>query len=670
MLLTMGLSTVNAGTKVMYSQPFETVTSPEEVNWSCAAGTLSIGSDEFGKFMQFALGANNGRSCQTTWGAEIYGENAPKNYTVSFDFSMATAPNNQFSSEMTIFTDQAPKANANYGTTYQNWLFDMTQTTDANTWYAYGDQTNTFQIEPKMWYNVTLNVDVDARTVSYNIESISHTPVISGTYTVPEGVSMYAEGFYGLASRYYSVYQYDNFNIQTDVDGDFANKPVVALTRLGKDEDGNLNLNLRAYSIQYGEDEILHVIGTDGKEEEYSYADTDGNFTYETTTSGTLTAWTTSGDASSEKVVMEVDCSPCELPVPQLAISSVEPGYAKQYTVTIDNSQTPLSPQIFFTYSFTPEGGTPSAESGELTSGSKVEVGGKGVLTLTTKAFGYQSTTTSVTNDQAYELKKSVDFARMNAADITALGFTKGDDLNSGTTSGENNWTGRKRLYYNDAATETTNDQGEKVYTAVYPFGYVDDSGDYAIHRYHIESDKLTSVAEGEDSIMAKTIFAPVEIWSNKTATWYEHIGLMQNATTSNYNNVKINDLGENDVVVVNTIDNYGSDSNHPVVNTTDEYYAQLKGTDYVYTATKDGVLNEATGTYTITYPLYRIQTVLVYVNILSPKGGSDGIENVQNGKLNTAADGAYYTLGGVKIAKPVAKGVYIHNGKKIVITK
>ena len=43
--------------------------------------------------------------------------------------------------------------------------------------------------------------------------------------------------------------------------------------------------------------------------------------------------------------------------------------------------------------------------------------------------------------------------------------------------------------------------------------------------------------------------------------------------------------------------------------------------------------------------------------------GEATGINNVKTAKV----DGAYYTLEGVKTTKPV-NGLYIHNGKKIVV--
>jgi hypothetical protein len=44
--------------------------------------------------------------------------------------------------------------------------------------------------------------------------------------------------------------------------------------------------------------------------------------------------------------------------------------------------------------------------------------------------------------------------------------------------------------------------------------------------------------------------------------------------------------------------------------------------------------------------------------------GSATGIFTI---KSDTTADNAYYTLGGIRVAKPV-KGIYIHQGKKVII--
>ena len=47
---------------------------------------------------------------------------------------------------------------------------------------------------------------------------------------------------------------------------------------------------------------------------------------------------------------------------------------------------------------------------------------------------------------------------------------------------------------------------------------------------------------------------------------------------------------------------------------------------------------------------------------------GTSAIEGVTSGKAMKSADNAWYTLQGVRVAEPKTKGVYIHNGKKVII--
>ena len=50
-------------------------------------------------------------------------------------------------------------------------------------------------------------------------------------------------------------------------------------------------------------------------------------------------------------------------------------------------------------------------------------------------------------------------------------------------------------------------------------------------------------------------------------------------------------------------------------------------------------------------------------------EGKTTGIEDIENDKNSDAANAPYYTLDGMLLKeKPVKKGIYIHNGKKVVI--
>ena len=63
--------TANAGTKVLYSQDFETAIDAAAAGWASpnVPGGLSIGSDEYGKFFQFSPGNTNDRAAHLLWGA-------------------------------------------------------------------------------------------------------------------------------------------------------------------------------------------------------------------------------------------------------------------------------------------------------------------------------------------------------------------------------------------------------------------------------------------------------------------------------------------------------------------------------------------------------------------------------------------------------------------------
>ena len=54
-----------------------------------------------------------------------------------------------------------------------------------------------------------------------------------------------------------------------------------------------------------------------------------------------------------------------------------------------------------------------------------------------------------------------------------------------------------------------------------------------------------------------------------------------------------------------------------------------------------------------------------VYVN-----GQASSIENTVLQEVQKAEDNAWYTLTGMRIGKPAQPGLYIHNGKKVIIRK
>ena len=515
------------------------------------------------------------------------------------------------------------------------------------------------------FYTANLTVDVNSRDVEYMITDTQGEPVISGTWSVPETdangdpISMYAEGMYVMTARYQAKFYFDNIKISYESSESFANKPTVALTRLGQTADEVLDLDVRAYTITFLEGEELHVTGTDGVTTDVDWADCDGNYVYETKKSGVLKAWTTCEGATSEVVEVEVDCSPCALPSVTATVTSVKAGYGKTYTLTISNADVPLRPTIFINYEYTGANGEKIAETGAA-SGVQVPVTQEGTLKVTSTCFGYQATTIEVENDVEFSTKKVYDFARMSDEEAAAAGFTSFNVLNSATQSGFNNWTARKRLFYYDAATETVDpESGETVYTAVYPFGFIADDNTTNVIEY----------SEINDNPDGSVHFEGLNVFEGRNLSYIKHVGIYNNETAGGNNkNIIINNLDENDFVVCNYIDNYGGNSNHPVVNTKEEYFAALEGADVVYSVATDGVLNEETGKYSVTYPLYRIQDACTKISIFKQEGA--GIEGVtaDNAEEILSNDPYYYSIDGLRWEAPVRPGLYIHKGKKVVI--
>lgn len=693
-------ATTFAGERILYQQNFETAADAAATGWTYGGTSMTIASDEYGKFLELSLGQSNGRSGQVTWGQDIFLNDAGESvlekgkYNMSFDFSLKTMSNNQWNGEITVFTNHAPRTNetyrlpwtAGYEGPWDNFLFDLSQcntsetdntdmlatvnapikeTTAEDGTVTYSiDTTNQYTIATGNWYTVAMEVDVNSREVVYSVIDLSGNELTSGTITVPETdkngepISMYAEGLFVMTARYQMTFDIDNIKISFDSDSDWANEPTIALTRLGQTEEGTEDLNLRAYTITFVDGETLHVTGPDGATVEAEWADCDGAYIYETSTSGALKAWTTCGTATSTVVETVVDCTPVALPAVVATISSVEVGYGKTYTLKVDNSEVPLQPTIFINYEFTGVNGEKVSAEGEA-SGVTVTVSEGGTLKLTSAAFGYQSTTVTEDNNIEFAVKKVYDFARMSDEEIKAAGFPDYQVLNSDATSGFNNWTARKRLYYLLEGTQTVDEEGNEVWTNVYPFGFIS-AEDTENVMYYTE---LDTEGEVQTNVAGYELFEGLNVFAGHNVSYLKHIGFYNNATAGGNNkNIDVLNLDATDFVVINKINNYGGNSNHPVCATNDEYYAQLAGENEVFKAA-DGALNEETGTYTVSCPVYRIDTAATCLTIYKQLGAA-----VEGVAAEVAGDNYWYSIDGVRVAEPTRPGLYIHNGKKYVV--
>lgn len=718
-LLTLGAASLAlsgmASTRILYQQNFETVASPEAAGWSFGGASMSIASDQFGKFLELSLGQNNGRSGQVTWGQDIYLNEAGESileedgiYNLKYDFCIKTTSNNQYNSEITVFTNHAPIANNRYrdpwsqsaeNSYWQTYVFDMAQLNEANEAPVYAinggttetvgeDGATTYAIsfedtktlDLSTWYTVDLTVNTKTREVEYAVISLTGDIVQAGSIEVPAtnvnnglDISMFAEGLYALCARYQTTYQFDNIMVSFETSYEWANDPTIALTGMGQTPDEEADPTARTYTISFLEEETLHVVGTDGNEFTVDYADCEGNYQYFTTTSGVLKAWTTVGSASSSVIEENVECVAYVLPAADVTISSVNAGFGKTYTLTVSNADVPMRPDIFINYEFTGVNGESVKEEGAA-SGVQLTVHEEGTLTVTTEAFGYESKTINVKNDLEFETKKVWDFARLTEDEISAaLAGGTWNTLNSGSTSGFSNWTARKRLYYS-STTETVDvvdENGDitgQAPATIYPFGFVSEESETQVIKYDlIDRAAIAETTKGQyfDGLTIFPERGKVAEGGLPNIGIMYHIGLYNDQTTNSNNNVYVHDLDETDFVVVNYINNYGGNSNHPACATDDEYYAQLAGDDAVYSVAAVGTLNEETGLYDVVHALYRIDTAITKITVFKQAGAIDAVEGIE---ATVAGDSNWYSIDGVRVAEPTRPGLYIHNGKKIIV--
>ena len=671
-----------AGIKNLYKQDFELAKTPADAGWISPnnADGMSIAGDEFGSYFQFIHAGGGERNAYTLWGTDIYGEGINK-YTLKFDWCPKKKPDTNLANEIVVMADSTFStnrwANQNYrrsageikaGATEPDrwWLFDLTELSDeageGNTYAINGDSTNIATINFDSFYKIQLDVDVEARTVAYDVADEFGNPVVSGTYNVPEYVeNLRATGLNVLGGKVGSINIIDNILIQVETAEDFANTPTVALTGV----DGTS----RTYTISFEEanNEVLHVT-FDGAELTPDDTTLPGMYKFNLDASGKLVAWTESGTAKSEEVSVDVVAEIINLPAVTAEITGVDEGFVKTYKMTVSNTEVPTQPALFFNYKYTPASGD-VIEKENCQTGESLTVDAQGVLEITTHDGGidqFGSTTVTYENNTEYGVKDDIDFQHMTEADLTSKGFSEIEPLVSDQMSGENNWTGRPD------ALRFTWIKGTNVGDTVQVRPYDVDHG--GIRRFM----KLQSTLTEEE---AHKIFAPVYTWSTgeqatANAKFNLNIGLinvgnreddMSGALGQGVTNaiMGVDGLTDSDYIIVNRVDNYGRGKTDYITifaDTEEEAIAQYNAENW---APESG-LSVIKGTET--FQLYRIDTALARVRTFVLQGES-GIQVLPYNQIVSDHNAPIFNLNGVQVnAKSLKKGVYVKQGKKFIV--
>lgn len=205
-------------TTTLYTQDFESVADAAAAGWTSPnypAG-LTIQSGTAGKWLSMTCANENGRSAYVAWGTGIYDNAAGGTCHLQFDWNFAANANNQYSSEVCVFTDSKPTANNSqlYANTGAHWLFCLSQLNADRVFAVNGDVNNTFVPTVGTWYTIALDVNVSTRTVDWQIQRRTGSVLASGTRELPNGTEPYAQGINVLSSRYNSQHLIDNIVIQ------------------------------------------------------------------------------------------------------------------------------------------------------------------------------------------------------------------------------------------------------------------------------------------------------------------------------------------------------------------------------------------------------------------------------------------------------------------------
>lgn len=578
----------------------------------------------------------------------------------------------------------------------------------------------TFAFTQKTWYHFKVDVDATNRVVSYTATKYGDTgAAFSGSYTMPEGESTNCKGFYERNNRYNydpGAICIDNVSIYTMVSGEVAQNPTITLSGVNGKE--------RSYTISFAEGETLYY-QLPG-ETDYTAVSEGTSTTVKTSTSGTLSAYTTKGSAKSSTVTEEVDATEITLNTPTYVLSNLSDGYSKEYTVSVNNSSLLLAPTATLSYVFTPKDG--SAESSVvLANGGTISSTQAGTYVVTATADGYTSSTLTIENNVSYVLVDEYNFSAMTAEDFSDTEMWE-VGTESNTKWGWSETSPATKFTLKEPATNAAKAFdglvlfSNKVPTIYIGYGlmapYADgnygnikfsDPGDgqYAVYTYltNYGSSTLVSVAKAEDgyalyrySEMLKQIkvYSPADKVSELTISdaGYATFAPAGNVTIPSdvtAYTVKVNE--DNSTI---TLTEVASDAVLPagtgllVAGTAGDY--TFKGTTSDATTLDKNDLKVA-GTSTTAdgkqYGLAQVDGKVGFHKITSGTtikegkaylevSGADaakmsffslggditGINEVEAAKT---ANGAFYTLQGVKVAKPT-KGLYINNGKKVIV--
>ena len=525
---------------------------------------------------------------------------------------------------------------------------DWTQTTE-----------ETLTLSSQKTYKFAVVINTEANTATYTISDEDGNELKTGVhkYTCEEDRA----GIFVFGMNSTSTHQLSNIGLSYEADGPFAQEPSVdLLAAIGQQ---------RAYYVTFPEGHVLHwtQLGdaedlsgnayADGEEATVYYSDATDTREMETSgdggskiifcnKSGQLKVWTALEDDENNKsneIVNDVVCEQITMPTPSASIVNVEEGYKKVYKIVADNSETLMKPTVTIHYKKTVDG---KVEEGKILTGETITLDGKGSLEL----YSYDGThpedmpwyapseKVTVENNVEYVVAENKNYAwTKDECDAAKTGFTVTEIVDNANKS---HWDRvySTQMYGYDAngnATACTEAEKDNYVSTKSGFGFYDMTSIGT-------DDAKWNVQVPED---ATTAFAPLAPTADFIAnSKYE---------ASAWSIFPLEGIVYYNTAVTNaalTLDSkYTSDDaqkpNFYIVHTRGGYDRPDKGD---CNATTVCVAGE-------TYNLFRYDTALCDVKVMTYKGfnpGVSGIKNVNTAETAASAVKKVVTKNGVVIVK------------------
>ena len=317
--------------------------------------------------------------------------------------------------------------------------------TAKNDWNQTTEETLT--ISSQKTYKFAVEINTAEKTATYTIADAEGTVLKTGVhkYVCEENRA----GIFVFGMNGTSTHQLSNIGLSYAAEGPFATEPNADLLAA--------RLTERDYYVNFAEGNTLHWIqlgnataadGTtyvDGEEYTVTYEEAKDTREFETNEDylgskiiycskpGDLKMWTVldENEAKSQDVVVPVTCEAITMPTPVATITNVEEGFAKEYTISVDNSNTLLKPTVTINYVVKNAAGSVIASKEDAMTGEVVKMAEAGTLELyaydgTHPDPWYLPSETVVQNNNAeYIVAETKNYAWSKAdCDASKPGFT------------------------------------------------------------------------------------------------------------------------------------------------------------------------------------------------------------------------------------------------------